>query len=676
MSYSTYIELSQMDAYRVDTAGVYRIRPKKVMVEEGDQIVFEKMLASTPQQDPDNITISPDETAPSITFSYYDVNYDTTDKSLYDKSADWTTQDFEYYGAYNQTNIVQVTNIILKINGYWKPTDEDGNEGWDQAGGSYIIPAPWVQAGYGSIDPTISFYATFSYIDSNGDLQYLTCTNSTNVKKYGTLYGMMSGAEVTVSSGVTVEDGQIVMIPCNNDRTKRGTFPTIKQGTMKLVKVEGGWAGAFISQGGGTSYPSNERGGEAGGASIAGSNPQELQRYDTAGGKPTNPYKLSQFGIEVVQFSGGTGSVQLDVQNASFTLEAGTYTKQSLAVTLTQLLSNAQGLKPAVAGLNQVLQPNNPFIVRTDDSTNANMFFRKIDFDNEAEGYTIDFDNTNSYFYYDTGTGTPTPYIVGAQQFALEWTGATQAFQMSYMHTPLQQVGSPNDQLVGIYHTGSVATNDLRYYQVTSATGIVIHDMQPRSLWQDQLGLADRLIVPLKKDSNGIRYYNRSDMINKITYGFLGLDGFPTKGTVFRKQPVPPTDNPTYLDVTGNSRAIIGETPSPEVAGGAYQVRLTGLTRQLGTYSNANEDRNDIVAVVSNYNENQGIVTGYSSDGVSYTHYGEPYIISDVGVEILAFDTKLPVDGLGNENSVIMKIIKPLQNAQNSAVQNNEKKSK
>ena len=660
MSYPIYIELSQSDAYRVDEPGIYRNKPKKITIEEGDQVTFEKLIADTPQQNPDEITISTDETAPSITFSYYDVNYDATDKSVYDKSGAWATTDYDYYAAYNEVDIVKINSIYLKINGYWKPTDQDGNEGWDQPGGSYIIPAPWVSNGYGDIDPIVSFYATFSYIDSSGNLQYLVCTNSTNVKKYGSLYGMMSGAEVSASSGQTVQDGWLVMIPCNSSRTAQGTFPSIKDGTLKLVKVEGGWAGAFDSNDS-TSYPSTEQGSSSSGAAIAGTNPEQRQRYDASGKQPSNPYKLSQFGIQAVETSGGASNVQLDVQTATFKLEAGNYSPQSLAVTLTQILSNAQGIKAATAGINQVLQPVNPLLVRTDDSRNTNMFFRKVDFDNEAEGYTIDFNNGNSYFYYDTGTGNPMPYVIGAQQFSIEWGNAGDVFQLSYAHTPMQQVGSPNEQDVAIYHTGSVATNDLRYHEVTSATGIVIHDMQPRSLWQDQMGLADRLVVPLKTDSNGVRYYDRSDMIDKITYGFLGLDGFPTKGTIFRKQPIPPTDNPTYFDVTGNSRAIIGTSRQAEVAGGAYQVRLSGLLRQLGDYSDSSEKRSDIVAVVSNYNENQGIVTGYASDGLSYTHVGPPYLVSDVGVRILALDTKEPVPGLGNNNTVIMKVIKPIK---------------
>jgi len=664
MSYFEVLELSQQDAYQVDANGVYWCNVPSTIIRPMESATGWQILLNAPSQDDTNVYIDPAEQAPTIAFSYYDVDYDKTDKVVYDKGGDWPDATYSYYAGYNNVSYAQVTNIVIKINGFWKPSDEDGNPEWDIPGGSFIPSAPWVQDGYGNIDPKISFYATFSYIDEFGQIGYLTCTNYPNTQKIGNLYGMMSGSETTVASGVTLEDGWLAMIPCNSDRTARGTFPTIKEGSMQLVKVEGGWAGAFMNDGGKRTYPSNDEGDQSAGSAIAGSHPQEFERYDLTNGEITNRYKLSQFGLVQVQTTGSSSENQLDVKVAHLGLEVGaTYSKSNLAKAMTKQLTDALELQAPVEGENQKFAPNNPLITRTDDALNTDMFFRLVDFSgSQPDDYEVEFNNDNSYFYYDSTAGQTLPYVVGAQVVDIEYDQTTDAFSIPYFHTPMQQVGSPNNQLIAVYHTGDPASNNLRYHPIATATGCIIHDMQPRSFWQDLLGLANKAIVPLQVDVNGVRYYRLDDMTPRVTRGYMGLDAFPIGATEFRKQPVPPADNPVYLDVTGVSKGIDGENKNPIQSGGGYLVKLHFNASQVGAFKRPRTMDFQVASIVSNYNENNGIITGYAESSIPFTNYSDrDIIINRIGVEILSLDTRQPDPELGTGNRVFLKIGKNIQ---------------
>jgi hypothetical protein len=670
------VELSQLAAVNVDQNGIYTcVVSPPVPINDGDQIAC-RVIINAPQIDPDVIVI-PQDTPVSATFSYYDIDYQITDKKVLDKSALWQAggnPTFDYYAAYNTkiTN-ASINYIILNIEGYYIPPGGFGN-----GGGSFIIPtgaAPggdWFQGGKDS--SIIGFLATFSYIDANGQLKTFKGTSYPNVFQYPTnnprpgeslsYYGMLSGATITANSGITVTNGQIPIIPTSDDGLTIVSYPTdVTLGTVTLVGIAGGWGGAHQSANTPDVYTWPESPSADTGAIVAGSHPEISSTYDVDSktGKILEPYLMTQFSVAEVNYTGGANTRQLDVQTLNTVVRGEALPKGAFANTFTQQLSDPQGIKSALAAnINQIYIPNNPALTSVSDPINQDMVFRRIDFDQSQTGTPIVFDNTNTYVYADAGTNDPPPYILGAQQLGISYN---ENFSV-VAHTPMQLITEPNEQQVAIYQTGTgVALDPYRFFKVAAATGIVFHDLQPASLWRDQLGLADKMTVPLLTDSNGVAYYEQSQFLQKITEGQLGLDGFPIAGTGgsanWRKQEVPLTTNPTYLNVTGNFREIVGDAVSSDVAGGLYYVEVIGDFGGSDGFIDSAGQRPFMASVVSTQYVNNDIVTGDVDQSLVYTHRGVTGYLSKVNVRITEGPLKTPITGLGPQNVVEMFIIKP-----------------
>jgi hypothetical protein len=673
-----WIELSQLAAVSVEQNGVYEavITDPDAVFEDGDQIAS-MVTINAPQINPNNITI-PQDTQVSATFSYYDVDYDTTGKKVLDKSALWQAggpATFDYYTAYNtKSTQCGIDSIIMEIQGWYKPSG-----GFGSGGGSYIIPTSAIPGGQwsspGLDSKIIGFLATFSYINSQGK-QALFYASTFNVQEFPTsnprpgesqyYYGMMSGADLSAATGATLADGQVLMFPVSADGLNMINYPTdVTQGTVALVGIQGGWGGAHQSANTPTIFTWPNAPVSETGATVAGTHPEIASTYDVDSktGKVLEPYKNTQFDIVSVVYNGGVNVRQLDLKTLTTTITAGSMPFGSFVEAFTQQLSNSQGLKaPLAPTLNQLYAPNNPVGTFVNDPLNVDMVFRRVDITQASAGAAIAFDNTNTYVYADPVTNEPAGYFLGAQQFNIQYQNNFTVVA----HTPMQETSQPNEQMVAVYQTGSgTALDPYRYFDIKAATGIVFHEVSPLSLWRDQLGLADKMTVPLLTDSNGLAYYERQQFLDKITEGFLGLDGFPIPGTGpganWRLQAPSLVNNPTYLNVTGAFKPIIGEAVTQDVAGGLYYVELLGITGS-DAFVDSSQTRPFMTSVVSTQYVNNDIVTGDVSQSIVYTHRGAPCKVSRVKVKISEGPLKTPVSGLGPQNTVILQIIKNPKN--------------
>jgi hypothetical protein len=294
------------------------------------------------------------------------------------------------------------------------------------------------------------------------------------------------------------------------------------------------------------------------------------------------------------------------------------------------------------------------------------MVFRRVDTSSNVNN--VQFNNTNTYAYWDTVDNEPNAYFIGASTFAIEYGQAGGVFQVSYMHTPLSNPARPQEQDLGVFHYTNAA--GLQFNVVKAAGGVAIHDLQPASFWQTTLGLRDKLIVPLQTDLSGVQYYNRQALLNSTTEGFQGLGSFllpaqEISTNVYndprKVAPIPPAGNPVYIDVTGQSKAIIGESPQEDVQEGFYLIEVLNFFRRTGGYIDAQENRINISAICSTQYLNANTVTGFSDSGIPYIHRGEPYLISDAFVRILDPITKQPATGLGQNTCIFLQVDKMLQ---------------
>jgi hypothetical protein len=138
--------------------------------------------------------------------------------------------------------------------------------------------------------------------------------------------------------------------------------------------------------------------------------------------------------------------------------------------------------------------------------------------------------------------------------------------------------------------------------------------------------------------------------------------------------PLKPVADPLYLNVTGQSRAIIGDTITVNTTGGYFLIECLNAFRSTGGYIDTTENRRYISAVVSTQMDNNNVITGYSdSDTAGYVHRGASYLISSVVIRILDPLSKLPVLTLGPNNCIWLQVQK-LPEVQSQTVTHPKKK--
>ena len=646
------VELNQRDAEYTKT-GEYRVQlAEPIIINEGDQLAFRMASIDTEKTSADTVLITEDLPL-SMAFSYYDVDYSRTDKTGVSKTAAWVGDNcgnptFDYYAAYNDVGIVQLQSITGKILGYQPPFDNN----YAEPGGSFIVST------YSTLDPRISFRATYSYLDVSGSLDYVTFTASTVTTvdpppdwRY-TAYGTLSPAETSLPAGqfnlTTLTGAPVASL---NLRFKSGSF--------KLASVSGYWAGKYLNNDGSNTVAYGP------GGAFAPQNGGAGTDYDTQ--FAMTAAQFDTFNVQTTDVE--TNSRVLDIVNSNAILKAGKYDPASLAVQLTQLFSSANGLVQYVtppSSVQSLFQPNNQLLTRTDGPLNNEMVFRRLDFSGN-----VTFTNQNTYKYWDISNNVPIPYFIGASTFALEYGQAGGVFQISYLHTPLTNPARVGEQDLGIFHYYNGA--GLQFNVVKAAGGVAIHDLQPQSFWQSTLGIRDKLIVPLLQDASGTQYYEKQSLLNSITEGFHGLGSFllaPEETTngyndPRKVAPIPPTSNPVYIDVTGQSRAIIGETPTENSREGFYLIEVLNFFRRTGGYIDSDENRINISAIASTQYLNANSVTAFADSGIPYIHRGEPYLISEATVRILDPVTKQPATGLGNNTCIFLQVDKMINTSLN-----------
>lgn len=646
------VELNQRSA-EYSKPGEYRVQlAQPIIINQGDQLAFRMASIDTLKTSSDTIIISQDINLTAV-FSYYDVDYSRTDKAGYSKTAQWIgdgcgNQTFDYFASYNEVGISEISGSSLtgQILGYTPPREAAGDPAnYALPGGSFIVGSYGTGSG---TDPRINFGVTFSYIDTSNNLQYLQLSASTIAVvdpvpdwKY-TAYGTVDPSTVNEQPGFFA-----LKMP---DGTDPPSSIFCKTGSFKLASIRGYWPGRYLANGP-TYTPAF---GPAG--SAAPPNGGNGAAYDTE-----FPYLDSQFRFIFTETTIVQSGLVLDLQTANAVLKAGRYDPAALAVQLTQLFSSSNGL--VISNNKALFQPVNPILTRTDGPLNESMVFRRVNI--PAGTANVTFDDTNTYAYWDwAGAHEPIPYFIGASTFALEYGQAGPVYQVSYAHTPLSNPSRPGEQDLGIFHYTD-GTGNLQYNVVKAAGGIAIHDLQPVSFWQNVIGLRDKLIIPLLTDNSGVQFYDKQALLNSITEGFHGLGSFllpaeEISTNVYndprKVAPIPPLANPVYVDVTGQSRAIIGESPVENVQEGFYLIEVLNFFRRTGGYIDAQENRINISAIASTQYLNANAITAFADSGIPYQHLGEPYLISDAFVRILDPITKQPALGLGENTCIMLQI--------------------
>jgi len=363
------------------------------------------------------------------------------------------------------------------------------------------------------------------------------------------------------------------------------------------------------------------------------------------------------------------GRVQLITGTQSIQIPHGRYDRESMAAFITKafsIVTIGSQQDPFAGGT--TFQPDTNLQFRTNDSTFGSIRFRKME-QYAATNDEILFDNTNSYVYDRAGggpTGTaPVDMLIGAAKFSMTYGINGNIYQWDNGHCavcnpanlfPAGTVAPTPSTTVGFYQIGTT------FHQVNAASGIIIHDMEPKQLWDDILGLFNNCTVPIEegKDEFGIvrNYVAYNNMVGSVPTESSQINGF---NPLRNRQPiankgVPTAALPLYEDTASiPTDAVLGETPIV-IGAGYYLVEILSLNLAQSNLIDNKENRGNISAIVSTqYNANDSI-TGFADSGIPYIHRGAPVSIASANVRILDPDTKDVPTNLGNRNTVFLQV--------------------
>ncbi len=306
----------------------------------------------------------------------------------------------------------------------------------------------------------------------------------------------------------------------------------------------------------------------------------------------------------------------------------------------------------------------NPFFMECTDDDEVPYIFIKMNIDryNPTNCY---FD-PNSFYYYNpleniTGDPQPAPGLyIGARQVALTFNDDDDnCFKWKFLHTPRYD----DDGNTIVSFGGGNVTNF-----VTRDCGIFLMDMQPRTFWQG-LGFNTDQMFPNFSSPNfrvntdatnfsivpNIIYFNHNQC---TTEAMLSIDDF--FGQTWQAAEAAEYARKIALDQEKISSTTRGISGSQFISFKKLCpfLMIEFLTNFNSTYLSGNEKSKFITAIVSRNYTTNNYITGYSDSSIVYQHSGESFILSSIRTRILDPDTKDIANDVGNNNYVIVQVIK------------------
>jgi hypothetical protein len=723
---TTILELSQKDAHVVKKNGDYTVQfTEPVTLQAGDQLNLKMVAIDSQDADSESIVLplngatdqtnkGTGSTTVSFGFSFYDMNYDLTTGYTSDavnrkqfvlgETGAGTVyapdcQPYQPYGNISTQTLNDVTMTFTKTykNGHTK----------DQA----RLDGFLINVGFTWYEPQADGTALFKQSDlRNGQYMFTNRTSYTDKKKSDrpteiktgttakcTLYGgppivFKKGTLQIASVALTVDMTDDAVLPAiigngfeylnYSAQSSRSNNPVIKviNNGMDLVNTQTAVQITTATPHGLVVDDIVQLAGVAGTTSLNGIPISQLN--DTHKVTSITSPTVFVFQVPTAATSDGTGvggadmdieaagPVQLITATQSIQIPHGRYDRNSLAAFITKAFSEVtigNQADPFQGG--NTFAPDTTLQFRTSDSTFGSIRFRKME-QYSAPNDEILFDANNSYTYDRAGGGaagtTPINMLIGASKFSMTYGNNGNIYQWDNGHTAVcnpvnlfptgaNAVPTPSTT-VGFYQIGS------NFHQVNSASGIIVHDMEPKQLWDDILGLYNNCTVPIETgiDDQGrsIQYVAYANMIDHVPTESSQINAFTLLNN---RQPIaskglPTAAAPLYADTASiPTNAVLGETPIV-IGAGFYLVEILSLNLAQSNVIDNQENRGNISAIVyTQYNANDSI-TGFADSGIPYVHRGTPAMISSANVRILDPDTKDVPNNLGNRNTVFLQV--------------------
>ena len=189
---------------------------------------------------------------------------------------------------------------------------------------------------------------------------------------------------------------------------------------------------------------------------------------------------------------------------------------------------------------------------------------------------------------------------------------------------------------------------------LSSLTSVIKGTTTDAKFWE-LLGFnPSNITVPYNKD----KMPKQSELHRSSTGGFLGLSALISKSGKMKINPNRNENAPTYLSADEDvTRGILaGDYDSNDILNKPFYT-IECISNFKTMYQDDTDIKRNVSAIVSKQWSNNKFITGYGGESsIVYEHRGEPMLLSSVNVRVL--EGTIEPDNLGNENTIIIEVIK------------------
>ena len=342
------------------------------------------------------------------------------------------------------------------------------------------------------------------------------------------------------------------------------------------------------------------------------------------------------------------------VNTITTTIEKGDYTPSYLAEYINKKLSQIT-FTPKQASSEYGVRPRNNFFLRSDVLNNyagpgaqgAGIQFHKWDEDT----------NTASKKYFEIKVDGDPLYsviLIGSSQgIGLSFDNKNNGrFSMEYLHTPIM---SGTEEVVILRQQPKTGTNS-DYNMWNRTTGIFFTKLEPKTFWEDTLGFdLNDMVCSFNSDKKIDK--NLNDLGKVSTGGYIGLSNCINGESASAMAAWFSTSHKQgYLyTLTGGETLSIDSKKNynPSQSGGYWLLSISGLGKD---FYNDKEIRRDIQAIIPRQYSNNNYITAYQESSIPFINNGEPFLLSEVKVEILDPITKAVITDIGSNNAIYLQV--------------------
>jgi hypothetical protein len=382
--------------------------------------------------------------------------------------------------------------------------------------------------------------------------------------------------------------------------------------------------------------------------------------------------KLRKHNIEVgsikinykdVKPAAGENTAELDIRRFSMPIKAGVYTPTQIGEIITDEMSRID--YSGTVGNNPgggVFSVNNPFLGTAAQIGNQHGTTFAL-FNNQAGTQLI------AYTALANMITRSEDRLIGASQASLKYDENHRKMSFDIIHTPIfvgeSNPGAGNDGTPGLTFENTYVVN--RYSGVVF-TGLSATDSngQPHDFW-DNLGMTNCTATYENADTaiadNGmigqavVPIKVTAELGQQMTGAYEGNSIIVQKNSNFRKPSRLAVQSSDIEPIFGTK--IFRNDVSNE---GYYYVELDmGIQQQLtGAHGSVGFNSNKIHSIVGTYYQTDAYTVDNGQGSISYTHHGNPQILTNISVRILDCNGVVPDQSLlGNRNNVFLEVLCP-----------------